>query len=534
MKIKVNRQNGRVYLPDKYLARENDNIIQTFDIEFDDEFLQGIGQLDFVLPSGTKGYINMELNEQTYSVPIYNSLCQEGTLTLQFLVFLNARFILTSDTDINPNHTYYTYDGTTYTEVQEPQKEDLGEYYVQSVPLYHSKQFTLVVDPSINATLEENEEYPTKLALINAKLLEIEDALDDVSTAISECENATEGAEKVNISQTKTGNTLYVTTTDRNGDTDTKEVYDGADGKDAKINGYNTITIVEGTNIDIEQEDNVLTINNTLSKTSELTNDSGYITKDVNDLTNYSTTTEMNSAIGDETTNRQIADNNLQNQIDAITSASDVVDVVSTYQDLLDYDTSKLTDKDVIKVMQDSTHSNAISYYRWTSNSWSYIGSEGPFYTKGETDTLLNAKQDLIDNSHKLSSDLVDDSGTNKFVSASDITNWNNKVSPTDFATSQVGGVVRIGVYGTSLDTNKVLRANALDYATYGNQGNNLFIAKGTLENVIAGKGLIDSSKIVNATSTTAGETYDVRYINTMIGDIETILTTLDIGNGVS
>ena len=67
----------------------------------------------------------MELNEQTYSVPIYNSICKEGILDLQFLVFLNARFIKTSDTDINPNHTYYTYDGTTYTEVQEPQKEDL-------------------------------------------------------------------------------------------------------------------------------------------------------------------------------------------------------------------------------------------------------------------------------------------------------------------------------------------------------------------------------------------------------------------------
>ena len=223
MKIKVNRQNGRVYLPDKYLARENDNLIQTFDVEFDDEFLQGIGQLDFVLPSGTKGYINMDLEDETYSVPIYNSLCQEGTLTLQFLVFLNARFILTSDTEINPNHTYYTYDGTTYTEVQEPVKADLGEYYVQSVPLYHSKQFTLVVDPSINAQLEENEEYPTKLALINAKLKEVEDTIEA-------CEEATEGAERVNISQTKTGNTLYITTTDRNGDTDTKEVYDGEQG----------------------------------------------------------------------------------------------------------------------------------------------------------------------------------------------------------------------------------------------------------------------------------------------------------------
>ena len=161
------------------------------------------------------------------------------------------------------------------------------------------------------------------------------------------------------------------------------------------------------------------------TKTSNLINDSGFIDKSVNNLENYSKTSDMNTAIsnavGIETTNRQNSDVALQNQIDAITSSSDVVDVVSTYQDLLDYDTSKLTDKDVIKVMQDSTHSNALSYYRWNTSTFDYVGSEGPFYTKGETDTLLNAKQNTIDNSHKLTSDLVDDTNsTNKFVTTSE------------------------------------------------------------------------------------------------------------------
>lgn len=42
-------------------------------------------------------------------------------------------------------------------------------------------------------------------------------------------------------------------------------------------------------------------------------------------------------------------------------------------------------------------------------------------YTKAETDALLNAKQDIIDNNHKLPSDLVDDTNqTNKFVSANE------------------------------------------------------------------------------------------------------------------
>ena len=55
------------------------------------------------------------------------------------------------------------------------------------------------------------------------------------------------------------------------------------------------------------------------------------------------------------------------------------------------------------------------------------------FYSGGEeiaskeyVDELNITKQDVIDNENKLSSDLVDDTNnTNKFVSASDITNWN-------------------------------------------------------------------------------------------------------------
>lgn len=43
----------------------------------------------------------------------------------------------------------------------------------------------------------------------------------------------------------------------------------------------------------------------------------------------------------------------------------------------------------------------------------------------------------------------------------------------------------------------------------------------------------LETSKVKNANSTTAGDVYDVRYINSMIGDVETILTTLTTGSGV-
>ena len=87
--------------------------------------------------------------------------------------------------------------------------------------------------------------------------------------------------------------------------------------------------------------------------------------------------------------------NPLQSQIDALVSKADVVDVVGTYAELQAYDTTKLFVNDIVKVLDDSTHSNSRSYYRWTT-AWTYIGSESIGYTKAEEDELLNEKQNVI------------------------------------------------------------------------------------------------------------------------------------------
>ena len=142
--------------------------------------------------------------------------------------------------------------------------------------------------------------------------------------------------------------------------------------------------------------------------TSSLTNDSGYITNEVNDLVNYYDKNETDTLIATEAETRDAADLNLQGQIDAISSASDVVDVVGTYAELQNYDTSKLSDNDIIKVLADETHDDAISYYRWndTTNAFTYIGSQGPFYTKSETDATFVPQTRTI-NGKGLNSDVV-------------------------------------------------------------------------------------------------------------------------------
>lgn len=93
-------------------------------------------------------------------------------------------------------------------------------------------------------------------------------------------------------------------------------------------------------------------------------------------------------------------DNGIQSQIDALAAASDVVDIVGTYAELLDYDTQHIHNNDIIKVIADETHSGAPSYYRRVISSgvgiWVYVGSESVGYTKAEADILLGQKQDKI------------------------------------------------------------------------------------------------------------------------------------------
>lgn len=106
----------------------------------------------------------------------------------------------------------------------------------------------------------------------------------------------------------------------------------------------------------------------------------------------------LDGKIEAETRARGLADNEIWTEINMIEMASDVVDIVGTYAALQAYDTSKLQDNDIIKVLKDETHSNATTYYRWnkTTSQFSYVGEEGPYYTTSQTDTLLAGKQDAL------------------------------------------------------------------------------------------------------------------------------------------
>lgn len=110
----------------------------------------------------------------------------------------------------------------------------------------------------------------------------------------------------------------------------------------------------------------------------------------------YYTKSQVDAHIEAEAEARESEDERIWDKIEDIEMSSDVVDVVGTMADLSNYDTSTLSDNDLVKVLQDNTHGDAISYYRWdtATNQFSYVGSEGPYYTQSQTDSLLDKKAD--------------------------------------------------------------------------------------------------------------------------------------------
>ena len=103
-------------------------------------------------------------------------------------------------------------------------------------------------------------------------------------------------------------------------------------------------------------------------------------------------------------------------------------------------------------------------------------------------------------------------------------------VKNTDYATSSKGGVIKPGHTVQVNQTTGVLSAEVKDYSNYQAQDNYIFISKGTLENVIAGKGLqtqlstmptasaSNLDKIVQYTGTT-DSTYTNGYFYKCVSD---------------
>lgn len=93
---------------------------------------------------------------------------------------------------------------------------------------------------------------------------------------------------------------------------------------------------------------------------------------------------------------REVAERimDVEDEVEELKNNPDVVDIVATYADLQAYDTQHLTDKDIIRVLQDETHDGESTYYRYNkqSDTWTYVGTVGDYYTKTAADAKFQDK----------------------------------------------------------------------------------------------------------------------------------------------
>ena len=504
--VGINKKTRQVFLTNSVIGNDGENLQEKLVFSFNDEFVNGTARLELIKPDKTKSYIMLTKVNETYEIPVKSIITKGGRLTMQL--------VITQGTDPN------------------------------AIPIFKSNTFYVVVGSSINFLIEEPDEYPQWIDVANAKLNEIDEAISAAGNLDITAEKEDNTATITVTRQDNTQEVVYIYDGEQGpqgiqGETgptgadgkDGKDGKDGINGQDATINGVNTLNIEAGENITINQLGSTMTISSTgggaVSSVNGQTGDvvinvpdvSNFITKDVNDLTYYY----------DKTT--------IDNKVSSVYKYKGSV---STYADL---PSSDLTIGDVYNVESDGSN------YAWTGTEWDKLG--------GTVD--LSGYQTKIDSSHKLSADLVDDtSTTNKFVSASDKITWDGKytkpsggipstdlaeavqtslgkantaIQNTNYATFAYGGVIRTSNnYATEMYQG-FLRAQEKTYQQYldasSGDGRYMLISRNTLENVITGKGLVSNSIIKNTNSTTAGDVYDVRYINTLIGDIATALDTI-------
>ena len=219
----------------------------------------------------------------------------------------------------------------------------------------------------------------------------------------------------------------------------------------------------------------------TSGKSSDLTNDAGFIDKNVNNLTYYTLATDTGSSIDlSINSSTYVVTLALKNAAGTTISSDTIVLPLESVVVGGSYDSAN---KKVVLTLQS--------------------GSTIEFSVAD----LVAGLQSEITSSNKLSSDLVDDTNhTNKFVTASDKTNWNAKYDKPS------GGIPKTDL------------ASAVQTS--------LGKADSAIQDV---SGKEDKSNKVTSLSVSSTDTQypSAKCVYDLVGNIESVLEELDIGGGV-
>ena len=197
IEIKISRETREVYFNRYVIGNDAENLQGNLVFTFTDEFVIGQARLEY-RTSEIEAYLPLIQEEETYVMPIKSVITKQGQIYMQLVI-----------------------------------TEGIEE---EDIPIFKSNVFYVVVNESINAEIEEPDEYQTWIEVANVKLNQIDN---------------------LNIEVEKVDNISTLTITKKDGTTNSVEILDGEKGDKGDCN-FATFDIEDGALIMNTTEDMLL------------------------------------------------------------------------------------------------------------------------------------------------------------------------------------------------------------------------------------------------------------------------------------
>lgn len=281
IEIKISKETRKIVEISKLvIGNDGENLQGNLVFSFSDEFVKGQARLEYVLDdvedTKNKKYQLLTQENETYKIPIKSVLTKQGKLFMQLVI-----------------------------------TEGINE---EEIPVFKSNVFFVKVNKSINAQIEEPDEYSSWIEIANTKLNQL-DNLD--------------------ISAIKANGVTTITITKKDGTQEIVEIYDGK-GADSGTIDYNKLVNKPQINnveldgnktleeLGIQPKGDYANKSDLPTKTSDLTNDSGFINEipsesDPTVPTHVKNITEeditnWNSKVGKEYVDEKVLENTIEKQ----------------------------------------------------------------------------------------------------------------------------------------------------------------------------------------------------------------------------
>ena len=453
--IKVDKKTGMVYLDNTVIGRDNENLQQELIFSFENGFVSGSPRLEYKI-ANNKYHIPMEIDGENYKIPVKNILTKEGRVEMQLVI------------------------------VEQAQNEE--------IPIFKSNVFYMYCNKSINAQEEAPDDYEYWLDVLEEKIVEMDEALQEV--------------DNLNIDANKIDTTTTIEITKKDGTTKEVQILDGEQGEQG-IPGQDGYTPIKGVDYFTQEDIDSLNIP---TKLSELTDDLG--SNPVHTHSQYLTEHQ------DISMKQNIEDNTLETAFKTIPQAINEVNSVA---------------KGATQAISFPNYQQLITALNILPNDYFSVGQNLYIVTLNVPDLWIS-KIESTSTTYTYTTDeaFTTELATNGYVQAGyyrvsaletqkvDLTNY---VQFNNYPSGATAGVIKtLGTYATSVDGSGRLTAQGKGYQDYTSGSGNMFISKTTLENVITGKGLVSNTDYASGSTAGVIKTSDIYGISADNGTLKSAI----------